>query len=259
MVLKVYLKQTRLFFLKSRVRVLTFILFIILLLYASAVRAENSFALVELFTSEGCSSCPSADKVLAQLENLNSSQNLPIYALGFHVHYWDYLGWKDRFSSNEYSQRQRKYAAVFGKNPYTPQMIVNGKYEFGGYREDLAKENVERVLKQPSNVTLSLNFIKVEENRAILSYSCDVVSSDFVLNLALVETGLSTNVKSGENRGKQLIHVNAVRRFLSVHPDKEGKVTVELPDNMHLDSVRIIGYLQNTKNYEIVSADQVSL
>src|SRR5882757_10188754 len=93
--------------------------------------AANGFAVVELFTSEGCSSCPSADALVAAVQKENKDQ--PVYILAFHVDYWDRLGWKDAFSDAAYSDRQRAYASWLRLSSiYTPQVVVNGRKEFVG-------------------------------------------------------------------------------------------------------------------------------
>ncbi|MEM6525653.1 MAG: DUF1223 domain-containing protein, partial [Bacteroidota bacterium] len=91
--------------------------------------ADHGVAVVELFTSQGCSSCPSADKNLSQL--IKDKNDRKVFGLSFHVSYWNYLGWKDPYSKEAFTERQRKYAAKFANSSiYTPQMIVNGKEEF---------------------------------------------------------------------------------------------------------------------------------
>ena len=93
-----------------------------------AVAGEGALNVVELFTSQGCSSCPPADALLADLADRDD-----VLALSFHVDYWDYIGWKDPFASPQYTQRQRVYSQVFGKRyVYTPQMVVNGSFEMTG-------------------------------------------------------------------------------------------------------------------------------
>ena len=108
----------------------------LLMLSVAQAQAERSLAVVELFTSQGCSSCPPADHVLGEL-----AQERDIIALSYHVDYWDYMGWKDIFGSPENSQRQRVYAhRMKKKNVYTPQMVVNGKADVVGSRPmDVAK------------------------------------------------------------------------------------------------------------------------
>ena len=105
---------------------------------------------VELFTSEGCSSCPPADALLKQLSEQQSVRGVQIVALEEHVDYWDHLGWKDPYSSSEFSQRQSEYAQVFGTDGvYTPQMIVDGQNEFVGSRSLAAKEAIRKAGNQP--------------------------------------------------------------------------------------------------------------
>ncbi|WP_460504188.1 DUF1223 domain-containing protein, partial [Hymenobacter agri] len=89
---------------------------------------------VELFTSEGCSSCPAADAALRELARAQSVPGVEVIALGEHVDYWNRLGWKDGFSSSAYTERQRQYATGFGTGSYTPQAVVNGRYELVGSR-----------------------------------------------------------------------------------------------------------------------------
>src|SRR5581483_91305 len=96
-------------------------------------KAQRKAVVVELFTSEGCSSCPPADELLNRMNGRASSNGATIIPLGFHVDYWNYLGWQDRFSSHAYSERQQQYAQRFGLGgPYTPQMVVDGANEFVG-------------------------------------------------------------------------------------------------------------------------------
>ena len=104
-----------------------------LLLFGGSVMAAEPFAVVELFTSEGCSSCPPAEALLNQIHPRAAKSGQRIYTLAFHVDYWDRLGWKDPFSEAAYSQRQNSYANGFGEDRiYTPQMIVNGRGGFVG-------------------------------------------------------------------------------------------------------------------------------
>src|SRR3954468_6648160 len=113
-----------------------------LALYSAQPAPDNGQrvpVLVELFTSEGCSSCPPADRFLMRLENEQPVPGAEIIVLGQHVDYWDQQGWRDRFSSSQYTERQNQYAESFGNDQvYTPEMVVDGRREFSGSDESKA-------------------------------------------------------------------------------------------------------------------------
>ncbi len=120
------------------------------------IAEEKGFAVLELFTSEGCSSCPPADELLAKIQK--ESEGKSIYILAYHVDYWDRLGWKDMFSSADYSKRQTQYGQWLHKSSvYTPQLIVNGKAEFVGSSESAIREAIaaQLDLKSPDRTEIS--------------------------------------------------------------------------------------------------------
>jgi len=105
--------------------------------------SSKPFVLIELFTSEGCSSCPSADKNLEKIAAQAKASGQNIYTLSYHVDYWDYLGWKDPYATKQFSDRQRAYASQFKSSRiYTPQMIVNGKTEFVGSNQKTSQQAI---------------------------------------------------------------------------------------------------------------------
>src|SRR6516164_6714157 len=118
-----------------------------------AARRRNGvprLVVVELFTSEGCSSCPPADALLKELSEQQPLQGVQVIALEEHVDYWNHLGWTDPFSSTEFSQRQSDYARIFGNDGvYTPQMVVDGQSEFVGSRGGSAKEAIQKAARLP--------------------------------------------------------------------------------------------------------------
>jgi hypothetical protein len=178
-----------------------------LLLAASPQRTP---VLVELFTSEGCSSCPSADSALARLAEKQPVEGVELIALGFHVDYWDYLGWKDPFSSPEYGERQRRYALDGDDNRvYTPQMVVDGERSFVG-GEDEARAAATASAKR-SKMPLRLT-TRVEADSVVVRVQTDhAPAQGLELWAALAEDGLSSDVKRGENVGKKLSHAAVVR------------------------------------------------
>jgi hypothetical protein len=164
--------------------------------------------LVELFTSEGCSSCPSADRVLAKLEKEQANNDAEIITLALHVDYWNYLGWKDEFSSAAYSQRQNGYAEKFKLDSiYTPQMVVDGQNQFVGSNLDTANRAISDAAKSSkSNIEISNANDKLK-----VKISEIPAHDDANIWLAIAEDNLKTSVKRGENGGKTLEHVSVVR------------------------------------------------
>src|SRR5215831_4626337 len=125
---------------------------------AIAKSSSNSFAVLELFTSEGCSSCPPADRLLPQLAN-----DPNIIPLSFHVDYWDRLGWKDSFSNSEFSDRQKEYAKRFKLSSiYTPQLVVNGEFEMVGTNRSSAEAAIKKVFAENDQVHVNIDGVKKE-------------------------------------------------------------------------------------------------
>ncbi len=166
--------------------------------------------LVELFTSEGCSSCPSADNVLARLEKEQPNTNAEIITLALHVDYWNYLGWKDEFSSALYSQRQNSYSNTFGLDSnYTPQMVVDGQKEFVGSNYGKAQQAISDALKNDkANIEISNT-----ENNLNVKISDLPTHEKSNIWLVIAEDNLATNVRRGENSGRTLQHVSVVREM----------------------------------------------
>jgi len=200
-------------------------------------------AVVELFTSEGCSSCPPADALLADLAR---SSDPAMYALAFHVDYWDDLGWPDRFASGNNTARQREYARVFGaRGLYTPQMIVDGTEQFTGSDRDHAAAAIARALARPASARLSVHARSIGPTSLTVDYEAREAPEGSVLNLALVEHAASTAVAAGENAGKTLHHTNVVRAFLAAPlAAPTGSALMKLPMSRLPDDAEIIAYVQ---------------
>ena len=218
---------------------------------------KQPFALVELFTSEGCSSCPPADELLGEIAAGAQKGRRRIFPLGFHVDYWDYLGWKDSFSNPAYTQRQHVYAdALRASSLYTPQMIVNGFEGFVGSDRRRALGVIEKALTRPAQVAVSLRVSTAQDsNSYAIEYGVTPVPVGAVLNVALVQGGLVTKVTSGENAGRTLRHENVVRLFrtVSLGPDGKGTVQFERPSSMKEGGQAIV-YVQDPRTMEILGA-----
>lgn len=224
---------------------------------ADRMAGDQPFALVELFTSQGCSSCPAADRYLKDLTTLARQKNIRIFTIGFHVDYWDYLGWRDPYASPQFTARQQRYAQVFRASTiYTPQMIVNGTEAFGGSRRDQGQKAIDAALRAAAPAQLTLVSAQRQKGNLQVEYRVSGYGPKDRLNIALVERNISTDVRRGENSGKILQHENSVRQFKTVPISaNEGVVSIALPNQIDLMKSSLIGYIQNETNMQITGAN----
>lgn len=219
----------------------------------SNVASPHQGAVLELFTSEGCSSCPKADALFADIVAAAERERSPVYALAFHVDYWDSLGWKDAFSSVKYSERQRWYAdRTAASSVYTPELVVGGSEFFVGSDRNRARSAIDRSLAVPWNAAVSLS----SDAQGHVAYRVVGGPRPARLNLALVQRHAVSKVTSGENSGSTLNHANVVRDFqeMAVGRDATGTWTPRLPG---LQPLWVTAYLQDERTLAIVGAASV--
>jgi hypothetical protein len=185
-----------------------------LLMPTFSVLAQQNRAtvVVELFTSEGCSSCPPADALLARLGRDQPILNVDIIVLGEHVDYWDSLGWHDRFSSPYLTLRQKTYQSFFNLDDvYTPQIVVSGSAQFTG----TDSEGISSAIKKAAAQTVPLQFTSVEVHGNSVSFTLKdgpATHPEYVnVFAALVDPTDTTEVRAGENGGRTLHHAGVVR------------------------------------------------
>jgi hypothetical protein len=217
------------------------------------------FAVVELFTSEGCSSCPPADRLLAKVGGEYPQQ---VYVLAYHVDYWDRMGWKDSFSNADYTRRQQEYARLMRSNEiFTPQAIVNGKTQFVGSDERKMKATIDEALKTAGGNPIRLSAHSSDGKELILSYAVDNPGGA-LLHIALVQGRASSDVLRGENQGRHLEHVNIVRTFLSVSLSAgaaTGNVSLKLPAGVSVKDCKVIAFLQSPSDGRIAGAGEAAI
>ncbi|TFF36534.1 DUF1223 domain-containing protein [Mucilaginibacter psychrotolerans] len=226
---------------------------------AQPLADNKGFAVVELFTSEGCSSCPPADAAIAKIEK--ESVGKPVYILAYHVDYWNRLGWKDAFSSAEFSHRQSVYAHWLNiSQVYTPQAVVNGHTEFVGSEEGKLRNAINTGLAKTAKTSLSLEDLKIAGGKASVKYRTEGSGANTALVLALVEKNATTAVKAGENSGRTLAHVQIVVKLqqIALKGDKSGAADIELPKNFNAQNFEVIAFVQNTQNGGILAAQRAA-
>lgn len=220
--------------------------------------SANGFAVVELFTSEGCSSCPPADELLVKLQREANTKN--IYLLAYHVDYWDRLGWKDQFSSNDFTKRQQKYQDWLNLYVmYTPQFIINGTTEFAGYNETALFEKVSHALKTKQSGSLEVT-PSASSASLIVKFKTDKIQDNSNLFVAVIQKQAISKVEHGENKGNTLHHVQIVKQLNSFPLDKkEGNVKIPRPENFNSKDFEIIGFTQNTNTGQILQTTKADL
>jgi hypothetical protein len=212
---------------------------------------KNSGVVLELFTSEGCSSCPPAEDLLAKLVKENPS----VIALSFHVDYWDRLGWKDAYSDAKYTERQNAYANHFMiESIYTPQLVINGQYEGVGSNKSFAEESIQKAEVEMPATILSVQNEKQKDNSVTFDILANGMLDKTNLVAALVEKKASTPVKAGENRGVTISHTNIVRDFKTVDAASHATLTLKIPADLPNDNWEIIVFAQDKKTSHITGA-----
>jgi hypothetical protein len=216
---------------------------------------NTSPSVVELFTSQGCSSCPSADRLVADAQKEFNDNTI---VLSYHVDYWDRLGWKDPFSKSAYSDRQRQYAQHLNlESVYTPQAIVNGKTEFVGSNKSALWDAISSY-KSSVNTIIETETPVVNNQQLLIKYNYPGLQKNENVMLELVLKNATTQVKRGENGGATLSHINIVQDIVQKNESK-ATATFNLPSNFVKENYFIVAFIQNHKTFEITSAKKITI
>jgi hypothetical protein len=227
---------------------------------AASTATSGEPVLVELFTSEGCSSCPPADVRLSALDHAGAS-GVPVVVLGMHVDYWDELGWRDTFGSPAWTARQRAYSRSLGRgNVYTPEAVVDGVAEFVASDADGARDLVRRASGWPkATLAMSRGAATGEGELALavrVSRLPSVSPGDSVEALvALTEDGVVDDVTRGENAGKRLALAPVVLALDLMGPVSDGGTvtrTLRLPPRSASRALRVVAFLQERASRRVL-------
>jgi hypothetical protein len=211
--------------------------------------------IVELFTSQGCSSCPPADALIHEIAN-DPAMRGRVIPLAFHVDYWDSLGWRDPFSSAEWTQRQTRYARTMRlSSAYTPQAVVNGTREFVGSNRSALSAALEKASNEKPRCEIKLSAHR-EGHSLIATIHVNVPASDDLM-LAIVEDGVTTKIEHGENAGRTITNDAIARRLIRV---TTGQTTATIPIDPEWHNLRGVAFVQDRNSLAIgaVSAVQVN-
>ena len=210
---------------------------------------------LELFTSQGCSSCPPADKAMQDITQQAARSGQAVYGLSFHVDYWNRLGWQDPFSSKQFTDRQRQYDRALKTQTYTPQLIINGKQAVIGGQRDRIEQIIQTSQKQPAAAFISVDGNVSQDARQVTVNYILSTAGPYRVNVALVQKETRTPVKNGENGGRTLVNTNVVRQFKTIdRADKTGSVSLSLPADLPSSQSAVLVYVQRTDSGQVVGA-----
>ncbi|WP_299886604.1 thioredoxin family protein [uncultured Lacinutrix sp.] len=236
------------------------LLVIIIMLFTFQPSKPETFepiTVLELFTSQGCSSCPKADELLGNVKNKSNR----VVALSYHVDYWNYIGWNDPFSNKYNTEKQREYGEKFySSRIYTPQLVINGREHFVGSNSRTLNDKLEAYEKLKAKNSVTLSNIKQINKMINFNYSINGSIKDKKIRFILVIDERITKVKRGENRNRVIKNENiVVNEIIETIEDAEGEISIEIPKIVEQqDNLRIVAIIQ-TKTLDITGATQKTL
>jgi hypothetical protein len=229
--------------------------------------------IVELFTSEGCSSCPPADALLSRLETEQPIRSAEVIAIEEHVDYWDQQGWRDPFSSFEWTERQRTYAEVLRDHGvYTPEMVVDGNSGLVGSR---GQESLQQIQEAASRNKVPVSVVinpSEKKNHAEVRVGVGPIAEaqnarePAEVWLAVTESGLHSAVRGGENDGRDLYHGPVMRKLQKVGIAERGKeqaftgtVNISLENQWNVRNLSVVAFVQEKRSRRILGAASTKL
>jgi hypothetical protein len=228
-----------------------------ILSFPQAVAQSSTPILVELFTSEGCSSCPPADALLRTLDATQPMSGVQLIVLGEHVDYWDDQGWRDIYSDHSFTVRQQSYAdRMHLKGPYTPEMVVDGAVEFVGNDGQRASQAFEKARSYPK-ISLQISSVTVEKGVVRAHIESGAMPSAGEVFVALALDHAESQVLRGENGGHRLEHVAVARNLTSTGKVAKGAAFAK---DVHLKmkpsdaAYRLIAFVQEPNQGKILGA-----
>lgn len=218
----------------------------------------QSPVVLELYTSQGCSSCPAADDLLSEAKTTYDTHVIP---LSYHVDYWNYIGWKDPFSKAIFTEKQRLYSQKFNSSTiYTPQVVVNGAEHFVGSNRKLLKAKISEYSKKQTTHNVQLTHLEKLSNSVVLNYHLKGELKEKRLRIAVLIEDRITSVKRGENRNRILKNANIVVAEQYVKDlQTEGVLEIKIPEIVQTkDKLRVVAILEN-EAFDILGASQLAL
>jgi len=232
--------------------------------------AGNGPVVLELFTSQGCSSCPPADRLLTRLGE-DPTLATKVFPLSFHVDYWNYIGWTDPFSSKRWSNRQRRYAQAFESNRvYTPQLVVDGRWDCVGSQKAKVDALIDKALREPPLGRVQLRLAPGDDPNDLRAVAeaelTGAAPRSLDLWVALYQKDLTTSVARGENADRTLRNDYVVRRLekafsvdAAAGSTGSGEVSLKLEPDWKRSDLGVVAFLQDPRTQAIHGAARATL
>lgn len=213
---------------------------------------------LELFTSQGCSSCPPADQLLHQLVNSASGS---LYAVSYHVDYWNYIGWKDPFSKAEYTAMQRAYnVKLKSRSNYTPELVINGKEHMVGSDATKIKGRIKAYGERPASNAIEIGAVTWDGDTVIAGYDVKGAVAGTTLKAVLLLNERSTKVRRGENSGRTLLNSQiALTVKQLVLKQARGKVAFSIPELVGPGDTLSLLFMTENGDRDITGAGRASV
>ncbi|HXN98873.1 MAG TPA: DUF1223 domain-containing protein [Candidatus Acidoferrales bacterium] len=234
---------------------------------SSATKSERKPVIVELFTSEGCSTCPPADELLQKLEAEQPVAGAEIVALEEHVDYWNHDGWNDPYSSADWTERQTVYRPIFNQTEYTPQMIVDGQSQFVGSNGREALAQIEKAAhREPTDISINSEKSNSHGSQqftvSVGKVAGNTAGDVAEIWLAVTEDGLQSTVNRGENAGHVLHHTATLRSLHKIGTAEvsagsvsfKGDSRVKFDSHWKPENLHVVVFVQEKKSRKILGA-----
>lgn len=198
----------------------------------------KKLVVMELFTSQGCSSCPPADRLLGKY-----AADSNVIALSFHVDYWNRLGWTDPFSDHAYTERQENYGRQLGDDVYTPQLVINGQTAMVGSDGERVEKTINGL--KPATANIRIDSVEERDGKVFVSWLVNNLHPHSEMNIALVQDKATTAIRAGENKGIELTNYHVVRSFTTISAAKEKQGTSFDKNVKGKQGLSLVLYLQD--------------
>ncbi|GHN00636.1 hypothetical protein WSM22_21250 [Cytophagales bacterium WSM2-2] len=226
---------------------------------STSVEKTKTFAVVELFTAEGCSSCPAADELLKEMTELLQKEGKEVFSLAFHVTYWNNLGWLDPYSQEAFTARQKAYVEKLKfQQLYTPQCVVNGQKEFIGSNPIGFRNEVGAALQANPVYGIEAE-VKKEGEDLVINYELSSEPKNILMNIVIFENEVTHQVLRGENKNRTLKHYHVVKSLKTISPLHKGTTSAHWPEDLIPEKGGVILYIQHIKSMRITGATQLKL